>query len=77
MLEKDFQYYLNNREELLKKYTGRYLVIKGEKVIGDYSSEMDAYTETQKEHKLGTFLIQPCVADERSFQQSFHSRVNF
>jgi len=77
MLEKEFKYYLDNQEELLKKYSGRVIVIVGEKVIGDYSTEIEAYTETIKTHKVGTFLIQLCVPGRDSYTQTFHSRAIF
>jgi len=77
MLEKEFQYFIDNQKELVKKYNGRYIVIKGEKVIGDYTAEIDAYNETQKEHELGTFLIQLCAPGEDTFTQTYNSRVIF
>ena len=77
MLDKEFKYFVDNQKELVKKYNGRYIVIKGEKVIGDYASEIDAYTQTQKAHELGTFLIQLCTPGEDTFTQSYHSRVIF
>ena len=77
MLEKEFHYYLQNKDDLIKKYEGKYLLIKEEEVIGSYESEIEAYTEAQKQFELGTFLIQPCVRGEDSEQQTFHSRVSF
>ena len=75
MLEKEFKYYLNNQKELVKKYKGKFIVIKNQMVIGDYGSEMNAYNETLKEHELGTFLIQHCLPGEESHTATFHSRV--
>jgi hypothetical protein len=77
MLDKEFKYYIDNQAELLKEYNGRFIVIKNETVIGNYSSEIDAYTETIKKHQLGTFLIQQCVPGNESYNQTFHSRVSF
>lgn len=77
MLEKEFKYYLDHQDELLKKYNGRVIVIKGDEVIGDYNSEAEAYTESLKSHKLGTFLIQVCVPGSDTYTQTFHSRVVF
>lgn len=77
MLEKEFKYYLDNQKELLKKYSGRVIVIVGEKVIDDYSTEVEAYTETIKTHKVGTFLLQLCVPGKDSYTQTFHSRAIF
>lgn len=75
MLEKEFKYYLDNQNELVKKHDGKFIVIKNQTVIGAYNTEMDAYNETLKEHKLGTFLIQHCMPGEESHTATFHSRV--
>ena len=77
MLEREFQYYLDNQEELVSKYSGKFIVIKGNEVIGVYSSEVEAYRETQKSTPLGTFLIQHCKPGKESYTQTFHSRVIF
>ncbi len=44
MLDKEFQYYLANKDELIKKYLGKYLIVKDEAVVGVYDTELDAYT---------------------------------
>jgi len=76
-LEKEYDYYLEKRPELLEKYNGEFLVIKGQSVIGAFDSEVEALQETSKTHELGTFLIQKCDPTEESHTQSFHSRVAF
>lgn len=77
MLEKEFQYYLDNQEDLVLSYNGKFLVIKDESVIGVFDSEEEAFFETGKVHEAGTFLIQFCEPGEGSYTQSFHSRVSF
>ena len=74
MIDKDFQYFLDHQEELVKKYTGKYIVIKDQAVWGDYDSELEAYTEAKK-LELGTFLIQQCLPGTEGYKQTFHSRV--
>jgi hypothetical protein len=76
MLEPEFEFYKAHQDELTKKHLGKFIVIKGESVIGVYDSEMDAYLETEKSHKVGTFLIQHCLPLE-NLKQIFHSRVSF
>ena len=61
MFEKELKYFISNQKKLVKKYQGKTLVIKGEAVIGVYSSPLEAYIEAQNEHELGTFMIQSCV----------------
>ena len=77
MLDREFKYYLENQDELIEKYNGKYLVIVGEEVKGVYENEESAYFESSKEFESGTFLIQYCGPGEDSYTQSFHSRVVF
>ena len=74
-LKKEFKYYIDNQDRLLEKYNGRILVIKDNKVLGDYSSKTEALFETQKKHKIGTFLIQECSPGPESYTEIYHSRV--
>ncbi len=77
MLEKEFQYFIDNQNKLLKKYNGRFIAIVGERVVGDHDSFDMAIDETLKEYELGTFLVQECVEGEKAYTQTFHSRVVF
>jgi hypothetical protein len=77
MLDKEFEYYLDNQKELVKKYNNKFIVIKNNAVIGSYDSEGEAYIETLKKEELGTFLIQHCLPGEESHTITFHSRVIF
>ena len=76
-LENEFNYYLANQDKLIKKYKGRVLVIKNNKVIGVYDSELEAINETTKKEELGTFLVQKCEPGTESYTQTYHSRVMF
>ena len=51
-LKKEFEYYLANQSQLVAKYNGRFVVIKDQRVIGDYSDLPTAVTETTKTHQL-------------------------
>lgn len=76
-LDKEFQYYLTNRDELIKKYLGKYIIIKDETVVGVYDTEIEAYTNGMNKFSLGTFLIQQCLPCYKNYTQTFHSRVIF
>jgi len=76
-LKKEFQYYLDHQDELVEKYNGKYVVIKDENIIDVYEDAVTAFTETQKEHKPGTFLIQLVALGNTAYTQTFHSRVVF
>lgn len=76
MLEREFKFYQDHKEDLMKKYNNRYVAIKGDAVLADFSSREEAIEATQKEHAMGTFLIQ-FVSSEEDPVQRFYSRVDF
>lgn len=76
-LEKEFDYYLNNQDELVNKYNQKFIVIKNCKVIGVYDTELEAINTIKKDHELGTFLVQKCEPGSENFTQKYHSRVAF
>jgi hypothetical protein len=76
-LEKEFNYYLEHQDELVKKYKGRFVVVKNQNVIGVFDTEIEAVEETAKKHELGTFLVQKCEPGSESYSQTYHSRVLF
>jgi hypothetical protein len=76
-LEKEFKYYLEHQEELVKKYNGKFIVIKDQEVINAYDSELEAVQKTAEKHELGTFLVQKCEPGSESYRQMYHSRVAF
>lgn len=76
-LEKEFAYYLDHQDELVEQFNGKFIVIKGQEVLGAYDAELEAIQKTVKDHALGTFLVQKCEPGEESYTQTFHSRVAF
>lgn len=77
MLEKEFKYYLNHQDDLVKKFNQKFVVIKNETVIGVYDAEDVAFFETEKIHEAGSFLIQFCEVGDQSYTRMFQSRVSF
>jgi len=74
MLEKEFEYYINNKDKFFDSYLGKFLVIKDESVLGVYQTQEEAITETLKaNHKLGTFLVHLVSKDEP--QSMYRSRT--
>lgn len=70
-LDKEFQFYLANKDEFLEKYEGKFLVIRGEEVIGVFDDKVEAIDKTREKFPLGTFLVQHINRDKILF----HSRV--
>ncbi len=73
-LEREFNYFLEHQEELVKKYNGRYLVIVEEEVKGDFLTLKNAYEFAIKQFQLGTFLLQKCTPGEEAYTQTYRNR---
>lgn len=76
-LQREFQYYLDHQDEMVAKYDGKCVVIKNCEVLGAYDDELTAVAETQRSHKIGTFLIQRVSKGPSAYAQTFHSRAVF
>jgi hypothetical protein len=74
-LQSEFEYFKTHQDELVERYEGKFVVIKGELVIGAYDSFADALHQTAKTHEPGTFLIQRCEPGPEAYTHVFHSRV--
>ncbi len=74
-LKKEFKWYLDNQNDLVKKYNGKIIVIKDCEVIGTFDEIGTAVEETSKTYDMGTFLVQKCSSGEEDYTAVFHSRV--
>ncbi len=74
-LEKEFEWYLANQKKLVKKHDGKFIALKGLKVIGNYDDRKQALNETEKDHERGTFIIQKCSPGDQDHTIVVHSRV--
>ncbi len=75
-LMKEFNYFIAHQDELVKEYNQRYIVIIGNKVVGDYATIEEAVTQSAKTYPIGTFLVQFCIPGEEAYTQRF-TRVHF
>jgi uncharacterized protein YneR len=60
MFQQELDYFKANQAELYEKYGGKVLVIKGKEILGVYDDAMQAFDNAKRDHKPGTFMIQPC-----------------
>ena len=72
-LMEEFDYYLEHQDEMVEKYNGKVIAIKGHEVLGAYSDSGEALAETRKTHALGTFLIQRVSPGPDDYTVQFHS----
>lgn len=60
MFERELSYFIDNQAELVAKYGGMVLLLKGAAIAGVYNSPLEAYVDGQRKHAPGSFMIQPC-----------------
>lgn len=75
MFETEVKFFNENKLSLLDDYNGKYVVIKGDGLLGAYDDQLTAIKETMKTEKLGTFMVKFCTEKEDIPQ--YHSRVSF
>ena len=77
MLDNEFQFYVNNQAELVKKYNGRFLVIHNREVFGDYATLREAYTEGTKNYPPRTFMVHKCGPGKENYTFSIGPQIIF
>ena len=65
MQRADFNWFLNNYEDLYKKYGHKFLVVKDKNVIGAFDSVREALSNTSE--PLGTYILQECTGEESAY----------
>lgn len=75
MLEKEYKYFQSKREQLVKEYRDKYVVIMGEDIKGYFDTEDEAI-DAFPDDELGTFLVQKCIPQAED-TAIFRSRAVF
>lgn len=73
MFTEELSFFIANQDQLVREYQGKTLVLKGQKVIGVYPDALTAYLEAQKEHPLGSFMIQSCIPGPEAYTVTISS----
>lgn len=68
-------YYMDNIDELNKKYLNKHIIIKDNKVVGSYDSFGEAVKAATKKYELGTFIVKYCSGNIDNQIAYFHSRA--
>jgi len=77
MLDCEFEFYVNNQAELVKKYNGRFLVIHKKEVFGDYATLREAYKAGTKNYPLGTFMVHKCGPGKENYTFNIGPQIVF
>lgn len=71
-LEQEYEYYLEIRGELERDHDGKYVAIKGQRVLGVFDDYGQASNAVYVEHEYGTVLMQQIGRDYEYFHAMTH-----
>lgn len=72
-LEREFEFYLRNQENLVKSYEGKLIAIKNEQILGAFDSYLEAAEVIFADYDRGSVLFQEVSQDKESNIVTFHS----
>jgi hypothetical protein len=75
MQGQDFDFFLQNMENLYKAYGQKFVAVKNKAFLGTYNTFNEALETTLKTEELGTFLIQEIFDDKEKLVHRFQSNV--
>lgn len=58
--KKEYQWFLDNHNDLYNKYGDAYLVIKNETVLGSYPTFSEGINAVRKKEVAGTYIVHKC-----------------
>lgn len=65
MQRSDFNWFLNNYDDIYKQYGHKFIVIKDKQILGAYDSAREAIDNTSEE--MGTYIVQECNGNESAY----------
>lgn len=74
-LDKEYSWYQSHKSDLLARYSGKYVAIKGSQLITSAGTKEQAVKEMMdKGYKLGEFLVH-FVSKDSDAVQRYYSRI--
>jgi hypothetical protein len=78
MLQDNFKYYVKHQDELVKLYSGKYLVISNNAVLYASQDKDEARKKGLDMAGRGNFILQKCTPGTEDYTMTFHThRVCF
>ena len=74
-LKANYQYYLDNYDNLVKLYDGKVLLLVDCKVADVCDNELQAYDEGAVKYGLGNFIFQRCSSQQKTYRTIVQSVV--
>jgi len=67
MFERELDFFVKHQDELVARYPGKVLVIRGDELAGVFENALEAYLSAQRQFEPGTYMIQPCEAGSGAY----------
>ena len=64
----DFDFFIENYQNLYKEYGHKFLAIKDKKVLGAYDSVRETISDLTPTYEVGSYIIQECTGDESAYR---------
>lgn len=74
-LEQSLAVFREHQEEFASAHHGEYVVIHGERVVGFYDDQLEAYQMAKAEFPAGSFLLRQCLRPDEERTVVMRSRV--
>src|SRR5579864_2288354 len=71
-LQKELEYFQKHKQEYLKLYQGQFVLIKGEKFAGAFTTEAEAYQAGLEKFGNEPFLIKQVLDDDGTVSYPAH-----
>lgn len=63
-LKAEYEFYVTHKADLVKKYSGKFIIIKGEEVIAPFDTDADAYKAGLLKFGVVPFFILKVAPEE-------------
>ena len=77
MLREELEYFIAHQEELVARFEGKVLAIRGKEVVGVFDSVLNAYLDAKRRYPPGSVMIQPCQRGADAYTVSVATRGLF
>lgn len=64
----DFDFFIENYQNLYEKYGHKFLAVKNKEILGAYDSVEDTIKDLAPAYEVGSYIIQECTGDESAYR---------
>lgn len=75
MFEKELAYFIAHQDELVQKYSGKTVIIRGDTLEGVFGTALEAYLYAKDRFEPGTYMIQECLPGPDAYTVTINSSI--